>query len=64
MEIATTIARNRRESVMGVKELLLQDLGGDLRQMLDNERLFNTEKDRGLGPEQAFSHFPERRGRT
>ncbi len=63
MEIATTIAQNRRESVMGVKELLLQGLGGDLRQMWDNERLLTTEKVQGYGAEQAFPDFLARKGR-
>ena len=30
MELATTIANNRHETVIGVKELLLQDMGGSL----------------------------------
>ena len=63
MEIATTIAHNRHESVMGIKELLLQDMGGDLRQMWDNERVFTTEKIQGYGVEQAFPEFLARKGR-
>jgi enoyl-CoA hydratase len=63
MEIATTIAQNRHESVMGVKELLLQDMGADLRQMWENERTLTTEKVRGYAAEQAFTEFLARKGR-
>ena len=54
MEIATTIANNRHESVMGIKELLLRDLGGSLHDMWDNERVFTTEKVQGYGVEQGL----------
>lgn len=63
MEIATTIAQNRGESVMGIKELLLQDMGSDLKQMWDNERVFTTEKVPGYGVEEAFPEFLARKGR-
>ena len=63
MEIASAIANNRHESVMGVKELLLQDMGRNLREMLDNERVFTTERVVGYGVEQAFPEFIARKGR-
>ncbi len=63
LEIASAIAKNRHESVMGVKELLLQDLGANLREMWDNERTFTTEKVKGYGVEEAFPEFLARRGR-
>ena len=63
MEIASAIANNRHESVMGVKELLLQDMGRNLREMWDNERVFTTERVVGYGVEQAFPEFIERKGR-
>ena len=63
MEIATTIANNRHESVMGIKELLLQDKGGNLHDMWDNERVFTTQKVQGYGVEQAFTEFLARKGR-
>lgn len=63
MEIATTIAQNRQESVMGIKELLLQDMDADLRQMWENERSLTTEKVQGYAAEQAFSEFLARKGR-
>ena len=63
MEIASAIASNRHESVMGVKELLIQDMGRNLREMWDNERTFTTEKVVGYGVEQAFPEFIARKGR-
>ena len=63
MELATTIAKNRHETVIGVKELLLQDMGGSLHDMWENERAFTTEKVQGYGVEQAFSEFLARKGR-
>ncbi len=63
MEIAVTIANNRHESVMGIKELLLKDMGADLRQMWENERRFTTEKVEGYGVEAAFPEFLARKGR-
>src|SRR6266705_749428 len=40
--LATMIAKNRRESVMGVKALLLQGLAADLEQQWKNERNYTT----------------------
>ena len=63
LEIATTIAGNRHESVMGIKELLLQDKGADMRQMWANERDFTTKKVIGYGVEEAFPDFIAEKGR-
>ena len=63
MEIATAIAKNRHESVMGIKELLIQHMASDLRQQWENERVFTTEKVVGYGVEEAFPEFLERKGR-
>ena len=63
MEIATMIANNRHESVMGIKELLLQHMASDLHQQWENERVFTTEKVVGYGVEQAFPEFLARKGR-
>lgn len=63
MEIATTIAGHRPESVAGIKHLLLQDKAADLRQMWENERDFTTNQVKGYGVEQAFPEFIARRGR-
>ena len=63
MEIATTIAGHRRESVMGIKDLLLQHKGCTLEQMWANEKDFTTTRVRGYGVEEAFPEFLERMGR-
>ena len=63
MEIAKTIAGHRRESVMGIKDLLLQHKGCTLEQMWANEKDFTTNQVRGYGGEEAFPEFLERKGR-
>ena len=64
MWLATMIAKNRREAVMGVKALLLQDLGADLHEQWTNERTYTTNVVRGAKAEQAFPEFIARRGRA
>jgi enoyl-CoA hydratase len=61
--LATMIARNRRESVMGVKALLLQGLGQDLEQQWKNERNYTTTVARPAKAEDAFVDFIARKGR-
>ena len=63
MWLATMIAKNRRESVMGVKRLLLEDLGAGLEEQWTNERNYTTKVVRGARAEQAFPEFIARRGR-
>jgi enoyl-CoA hydratase/carnithine racemase len=63
MWLATMIARNRRESVMGVKALLLQDMGCGLEEQWANERQYTTEVVRGAKAETAFPDFIARKGR-
>ena len=63
MEIATTIAGHRPESVMGIKQILLQDKAADLRGMWENEVEYTTNSVKGYGVEQAFPEFISRRGR-
>ena len=63
MELATTIAGHRRESVIGIKDLLLQHKGCSLEQMWANEKDFTTTKVRGYGVEEAFPEFLSRKGR-
>ena len=63
MEIGRTIAQNRRESIMGIKELLLMHKGCDLEQQWANERDFTTNRVRGYAAEQAFPEFIARKGR-
>ena len=61
--LATMIAKNKREAVMGVKELLLRDLGCDLEEQWANERDYTTNVVRGAKAEAAFPEFIARHGR-
>lgn len=63
MEICTTIAKNRRESVIGVKALLLKDLGSNLEEQWANERDYTTNVAKGARAEEAFPDFIARKGR-
>lgn len=63
MWLASLIAKNRREAVMGVKALLLQDLGRTLEEQWANERNYTTHVVRGARAEAAFPEFIARRGR-
>lgn len=63
MEVGRSIANNRRESVMGIKELLLLHQGCNLEQQWANERDFTTHRVRGYNAEQAFPEFIARKGR-
>ena len=63
MELATTIAGHRRESIIGVKELLLQHMGRDLHQQWENERRYTREEFQGYNAEEAFPEFIARKGR-
>jgi enoyl-CoA hydratase/carnithine racemase len=64
MWLATMIAKNRREAVMGVKALLLQDLGSNLEEQWANERRYTTTVVRGARAESAFPEFIARKGRA
>src|SRR3989442_15938427 len=57
------IAKNRRQSVMGVKALLLQGMGRDLEQQWKNERDYTTNVARPAKAEDAFPDFIARKGR-
>jgi enoyl-CoA hydratase/carnithine racemase len=63
MWLASLIAKNRREAVMGVKALLLQDMGRTLEEQWANERNYTTTVVRGAKAEAAFPEFIARRGR-
>src|SRR6267378_8553983 len=63
MWLATMIAKNRRDAVMGVKALLLRDMGCDLEQQWANERDYTTNVVRGAKAAEAFAEFIARRGR-
>jgi enoyl-CoA hydratase len=64
MWLATMIAKNRRESVMGVKALLLKDMGCTLVEQWANERDYTTNVVRGAKAEAAFPEFIARKGRS
>jgi len=61
--LAAMIAKNKREAVMGVKALLLRDLGCDLEAQWANERDYTTNVVRGAKAEAAFPEFIARHGR-
>jgi enoyl-CoA hydratase/carnithine racemase len=63
MWLATMIAKNKRESVMGVKALLLKDMGRTLEEQWANERSYTTTVVKGARAEAAFPEFIARRGR-
>jgi enoyl-CoA hydratase/carnithine racemase len=62
--LATMIAGNRREAVMGVKALLLEHMGRSLEEQWANERRYTTTVVRGARAEAAFPEFIARKGRT
>ena len=64
MWLATLIANNRREAVMGVKALLLEGMGGTLEEQWANERSYTTKVVRGAKAESAFPEFIARKGRA
>jgi len=61
--LAAMIARNKRASVMGIKALLLQDMGCPLEEQWANERSYTTTVTRGAKAEAAFPEFIARKGR-
>jgi enoyl-CoA hydratase/carnithine racemase len=61
--LATMIAKNKRESVMGVKALLLRDMGSTLEEQWANERDYTMNVVRGAKAEAAFPEFIARHGR-
>ena len=63
MWLATMIAKNKRESVTGVKALLLRDMGCNLEEQWSNERDYTTNVARGAKAEAAFPEFIARHGR-
>jgi enoyl-CoA hydratase/carnithine racemase len=64
MWLAGMIAKNRREAVMGVKALLLRDMGCSLEEQWANERDYTTNVMRGARAESAFPDFIARKGRS
>ena len=63
MEIASTIAANRAESVQGAKYLMSHNVGLTWEEMWRNERELLSTKVKEFGVEQAFKDFLSRKGR-
>ena len=63
MWLATMIAKNRHESVVGVKALLLKDMGRTLEEQWANERSYTMNVVKGTKAESAFPEFIARKGR-
>ena len=64
MEIATMIAENDRKSVMGIKSLLLRDMGCSLVDQWQNEKDYTRYVLPGAKAEDAFPEFIARKGRS
>jgi enoyl-CoA hydratase/carnithine racemase len=63
LELATMIANNNRQSVMGVKALLLKHMGCNLEEQWANELDYTRHVVRGARAEEAFPEFIARKGR-
>ena len=63
MELARMIAGNNHASVIGIKALLLDQMGQNLEQQWAKERHYTTHVVRGAKAEEAFPEFIARRGR-
>ena len=62
MELAKTIAANHRGAVMGVKALLLRQLGEGLEQQYNDEVDYTTTVMKGAKAKDAFPEFIARKG--
>lgn len=62
MELAKMIAANHRGAVTGVKALLLQQMGKDLKAQFDAEFEYTTHVLRGAKAKDAFPEFIKRKG--
>ena len=62
MELGIAIAKNRPESVQGIKELLIQDIGATWREMWQREKELVSSMD-AWTVEQSFSDFLARKRR-
>jgi hypothetical protein len=63
MWLAKMIAANHRDAVMGVKALLVQQLGEGLEAQWAAEKSYTTHVLRGAKAEDAFPDFIARKGR-
>ena len=64
MEIASLIANNDHDSVVGIKKLLLEGLADDLHGQWSNEGHYTRNVKRGAKAEEAFPEFITRKGRV
>lgn len=63
MELARMIAGNNRDSVIGIKALLLKQMAQNLEEQWTEEREYTTHVVRGARAEEAFPEFIARKGR-
>jgi enoyl-CoA hydratase/carnithine racemase len=64
MELARLIAGNHRGAVMGVKALMLKQLGQGFEEQFNEEQHYTTHVMRGAKAEDAFPDFIARKGRA
>jgi enoyl-CoA hydratase len=62
MDIAKAIAANHRGAVMGVKALMLQQMGKELEEQFDLEKAYTRDVLRGAKAKDAFPEFIARKG--
>ena len=62
LELAKMIAKNHRGAVMGIKSLLLQQMGKELEEQFDLEHEYTTHVLRGAKAKDAFPEFIARKG--
>ena len=62
MELGTAIAKNRPESIQGIKQLLTEDIGATWRQMWQSEKEY-LQRMESWTVEQSFTDFLARKGR-
>jgi enoyl-CoA hydratase/carnithine racemase len=63
LQLATMIANNRRAAVMGIKALLLKQMGCHLEEQWAMEQDYTSNVVRGAKAEEAFPEFIARKGR-
>ncbi len=63
LELASMIASNRQDAVMGIKALLLKHMAANLEEQWAQERDYTTNVVRGAKAEEAFPEFIARKGR-
>jgi hypothetical protein len=62
MELAKMIAANHRGAVVGIKALMLQQMGKELQKQFDLEHDYTTHVLRGAKAKDAFPEFIARKG--